>query len=424
LRLAVVVEYFPPRMGSDRRIYELMTRLSAKTQIDFLVIPSFRESTGRVARWRMRVSKGARAHANCSRSARISVQRLELPSIIQRLWTKSFYVAYILSMIILELKTVKQLLKRKPDIVIVNYPSVYTGLLGFLAAKLSRRICVTDFSDLIAQYTIELLGAHNSRFVNNALVFVQNFIVKRSNAVLAVTNYVRNYAIRIGTAPDRVTVVPNGCDLTVFDYNIYENYRKKTVSDSKVCMYCGRVDNWAGSRIIAQVAKKFEDKGDGTSFVIVGNQVQNTFGGRNVVALDEMDQEELPKMMSIADVMIVPFPKNEVSDAASPVKLFEAMAMRKAVVASGVAGIREVINDGLNGMLVEPSDVDEWVEKISGLLGSEKISSQIGEEALETVRKRYQWQQLADKTEKVLRKILVSEKTERLQSDNRLEKTA
>lgn len=403
-------------MGSDRRIHELMTRFSIRNQVDFIVIPSFRESTGRVARWRARVNKDK----HCRGNARISVQRLELPRIINRIWTKSFYLAYVLSMIALELRIIKKLLKTRPDIIVVNYPSVYTGLLGFLAAKLSRKTFVTDFSDLIAQYTIELLDLHKSKFVSNALIIIQNSIVRRSDAVLAVTNYVRDYAIRIGTALDRISVVPNGCDLSVFDYKINSKRTKKLVSHAKkVCMYCGRLDKWAGSCIISQIAKKFEDKGDGTAFVVVGNQVQDSFEARNVVVLAEMDQEELPKAMSSADVMIVPFPKNEISDAASPVKLFEAMAMKKAIVASCVAGIEEVIDDGLNGMLVEPCDVNGWVKKISRLLSSKKMSSQMGQRAFETVKERHQWQQLADKTEEFFEKVLASKRARRarLESD-------
>jgi glycosyltransferase involved in cell wall biosynthesis len=398
-------------MGSDRRICELMTRLSTGNQVDFLVIPSFRESTGLVkpsAKGNCNNRNGYNSHAE------ISVHRFELPRVVNKLWTKSFYLGYFLSMIILELRIIRRLLKSSPEVVVINYPSVYTGLLGFLAAKLLRKVCVTDFSDLIAQYTIELLNLHESRFASNALVLIQNLIVKKSDGVLAVTSYVRNYALRIGTEPSKIEVVPNGCDLDVFDHTIRSNYRIGLVSDSKkVCMYCGRLDTWAGSRIITQIAKKLQDNGDDTTFVVVGNQVQDTFDEHNIVTIDEVDQAELPKMMSIADVMIVPFPKNEVSDAASPIKLFEAMAMQKAVVASCVAGIREVITDGLNGVLVEPDNVDQWVDKILEVLGSPETCLSMRQKALETVKEKYQWQQLAHRTEAFLNKILLQEKKER-----------
>ena len=403
MKLAVIVEYFPPRMGSDRRIYELMRRLSGKNEVEFLVVPSFRESIGLTAR---SGTNGSNLSLE-KEHARIRVHKIDTPRALGKLWKRSFYVAYMLSMLILEWKIIQKTLKIKPDILIVNYPSVYTGLLGFLAAKLGRRVFVTDFSDLIAQYTVELLGIHGSRLVTRALVLVQDMIVKNSDGIISVTDYLRNYAIKIGGKAKEISVVPNGCDLTVFDHNVHSDYREKLALNSKkVCMYCGRLDNWAGSNIILEVAKKFEDRNDDVSFVVVGNQEKRRFKTPNIVALDETEQSELPKIMRIADVMIVPFPKSDVSEAASPIKLFEAMAMKKTVVASRVAGIEEVMTDGLNGLLVEPADSKGWVDRICLALDSTERSKKIGGKALETVRNNYQWQQLADRLEHCLTRIL------------------
>ena len=38
-RIAVIAEYFPPRLGADRRIFELMKRLSKKYDIHFITLP-------------------------------------------------------------------------------------------------------------------------------------------------------------------------------------------------------------------------------------------------------------------------------------------------------------------------------------------------------------------------------------------------
>lgn len=405
MKLAVIVEYFPPRMGSDRRIYELMRRLSGKNEVEFLVVPSFRESTGLTSRCKVNGSDLSLKKEH----ARIHVHRIDIPRVLTPLWKSRFYIAYLFSMIILEWKITRKVLKTKPDIIVVNYPSVYTGLLGFVAAKLSRRVFVTDFSDLIAQYTAELLGIHKSRLVAKALVLVQNMIVKNSDGVISVTDYLKKYAVEIGGKAGRIFVVPNGCDLGVFDHNVHSDYREKLALNSKkVCMYCGRLDNWAGSNIILEVAKKFENLDDDVSFVVVGNQEKRKFKTPNIVALDETEQKELPKIMRIADVMIVPFPKSDVSEAASPIKLFEAMAMKKTVVASRVAGIEEVMTDGLNGLLVEPTDSVGWVDRICRALDSAEKSNKIGRRALDTVRENYQWQQLAEKLENCLTKILVS----------------
>jgi hypothetical protein len=42
LRIAALVEYFPPNIGSDRRIFEIMKRLALKHEIHFVILPPIR----------------------------------------------------------------------------------------------------------------------------------------------------------------------------------------------------------------------------------------------------------------------------------------------------------------------------------------------------------------------------------------------
>ncbi len=42
MRIAVLTEFFPPNLGSDRRIFEIMNRLASRYEIHFIVIPPLR----------------------------------------------------------------------------------------------------------------------------------------------------------------------------------------------------------------------------------------------------------------------------------------------------------------------------------------------------------------------------------------------
>ena len=80
-----------------------------------------------------------------------------------------------------------------------------------------------------------------------------------------------------------------------------------------------------------------------------------------------------------------------------PISLLEAMASSKAVVASKVGAISSVIKDGVNGILVEPGDVEQLSKAMRLLLTEPELRARIGRSALETVESRYSWAHLSDR---------------------------
>jgi glycosyltransferase involved in cell wall biosynthesis len=397
----VFAEYFPPRMGSDRRIYELMKRIVGKHEVNFLLVPPFCELQGMMKKENYNVPKSSTfMHED------ISANRLEIPSAIRGLWRKSLKIAYLLTMVLLIPKTMKKLAETKPDVIVLNYPSVHTGVLGFLAAKILRKNCVVDFNDLIAQYTIQLLKMNKRSFTGRIIIFIQDFIVKNSDMVIAPTNFIRNYALSLGIKSKKTFVIPNGADMQIFNAEIGSDYRLKLdLGDKKVCLYFGRLDGWAGVHILAEICNVFEQKWPDVEFLMVGDGIERIDFPRNVTTIREIPHSELSKIINIADVVLVPFPENEVSHAASPLKLFEAMAMRKPIVASCVSGISEVVKSGYNGLLVDPSRSEKWVEAVETVLDSKQLRMRLGKNA-EYTAKEYDWNVLAFQFDSILSKLV------------------
>jgi glycosyltransferase involved in cell wall biosynthesis len=397
LRIAVFAEYFPPRMGSDRRIYELMKRIAGKHEINFLLVPPFCELQGMLKKENYNIPKSSTfMHED------ITTHRLEIPSTIRGLWRKSLKIAYILTMALLIPKTIKKLTETKPETIVLNYPSVHTGVLGFLAAKILRKNCIVDFNDLIAQYTIQLLKMNKRSFTGRIIIFMQDFIVKNSDMVIAPTNFIRNYALSIGIKSEKISVIPNGADMRIFNAEMESDYRLRfNLEDKKVCLYFGRLDGWAGVHILAEICNVFEQKWPDVRFLMVGDGTERIDFPRNVIMTKQIPHHELPKIITIADVILVPFPENEVSHAASPLKLFEAMAMRKPIVASSVSGISEIVKSGYNGLLVDSNRPEEWVEALETVLDSKPLQMKLGKNA-EDSAKNYDWNVLASKFESTL----------------------
>jgi glycosyltransferase involved in cell wall biosynthesis len=283
---------------------------------------------------------------------------------------------------------------------------VYTGILGFVIGKrLLRRPVLLDFNDLIAQYTSQLLNLKPQNIIAKLAVLIQDSIVRGSDKIIASTNYIKEYASRLGVKGERIIVIPNGVDTNFFDPKKYFAQHIESqmgLQGRKICVYCGRLDSWAGTNVILRISKAFAEKSPNTSFLVVGTGEKKVASARNVVAVGGVAYEEVPKMLALADVVLVPFPDNEVSRAASPLKLFEGMAMGKAIVASSVDGIREVLSHRESGMLVNPSDVAEWNRAVTDLLNDGSMARQLGENARTLARERYDWGTLAVEYERIL----------------------
>lgn len=75
-------------------------------------------------------------------------------------------------------------------------------------------------------------------------------------------------------------------------------------------------------------------------------------------------QEAVANILELADMLTLPSLAEGV-----PVVLMEAMASRLPVIASRVAGVPELVEDGVSGLLAPPGDVEALVYALEGLLG-------------------------------------------------------
>jgi len=409
MKIAVFVEYLPPRLGSDRRIFEIMKRLSSKHEIHFIIFPPFRELRDK--------QNSDKSHTNSQKKdlttyEGINGHTISISPKIAVLWQRSLVIAYCLTAMSLFLKSTKLLRKIDPDIIILNYPSPHTGLLGLLTGKLWHKPVILDFDDLIAQYTAALLNIRKSSFKAKLLILVQDYIAKNSDQIVAPTHFIKDYTLALGVPTERIFIIPNGADTKSFTPNKPDTLKlrsKLSLKNEKLCAYCGRLDGWAGINIISKLCNIAQTRRLNVKFLLIGSGEGKTVQRRNVIALGEKPYEEVPSILAASDVILIPFPNNEVSHAASPLKLFEGMAMQKPIIASKVSGIEEVVSDGKNGFLADPDNLEEWAQKLETILSSETLAANMGYSAKRTVEEKYDWAFLAKQYEEVLNTVYLKQ---------------
>lgn len=112
--------------------------------------------------------------------------------------------------------------------------------------------------------------------------------------------------------------------------------------------------------------------------------------------------DELPLFYSACDVFVLPSTSR--LEAFGLVSV-EAMACQKPVLISNIPGVREVIDDGVEGLLIEPIDPKDIAQKASRILSDDSLAHKMGQNGRNRVEKEYTWTKVASRLEKLYKTL-------------------
>ena len=137
---------------------------------------------------------------------------------------------------------------------------------------------------------------------------------------------------------NKIKVISNGVDSKLLSFkpnNDIINNLKKDKLNEKIVMYIGSIDTRLDYKLLQNVISDLPDM----KFIFIGNvkrQVVNIFNKirsyKNVNYLSSINYSDIGKYLNYADVCIIPFQKNELSQYILPNKLFEYSLMKKPIV--------------------------------------------------------------------------------------------
>ena len=115
----------------------------------------------------------------------------------------------------------------------------------------------------------------------------------------------------------------------------------------------------------------------------------------DVIFTGRVPHEEVEDYYSIVD--IAPFPRLPlpVTEMVSPLKPFEAMAMEKAVLASSVDALVEIVDHNQTGLIFEKGSKSDLADKIVGLINDRMLREKLGEKARLWVCENRDWSSIS-----------------------------
>jgi glycosyltransferase involved in cell wall biosynthesis len=148
--------------------------------------------------------------------------------------------------------------------------------------------------------------------------------------------------------------------------------------------------------------------GDGPIRPSIAEEVQQIGLQQSVIMTGAIAHAEVPEMLSMADIAVVPSAPVPASHGGTgtPLKLFEYMAAGKPIVATALNQAAEVIRQGHNGLLVEAGDVDGFAEAILTLLDVPSERVRLGQNARQQAIELHSWEEYTRRLEEIYLNVL------------------
>ncbi|MFK5947335.1 MAG: glycosyltransferase family 4 protein [Methylococcales bacterium] len=174
-------------------------------------------------------------------------------------------------------------------------------------------------------------------------------------------------------------------------------------------LYVGGLTDRKGVHILAQSIPKILKKNDSIEFTIIGNDAKGVNGFDSMIDYmndiftknDVLDRvslkapvpyDDLPKYYNSADISVVPSLYDN-----SPYTCLEAMSCGVPVVGASAGGMPEYIDDGENGLIIPPENVDALVAAVLSLAGDKNRLVKFGENARDKAIREFKREAVAEK---------------------------
>jgi glycosyltransferase involved in cell wall biosynthesis len=302
----------------------------------------------------------------------------------------------------------------------------YSGL-SFVGAYLSKKNGVSLILEFNSSEVWKIKNwSKQSSLLRTILVTIYKFLIlpiiarieeynlKNSTLIVVVSASLKEILMEKGIAEQKIIVNPNGVDPESYNPLIQANSiaKKYGLENYKVIGFIGSFGQWHGVVEMARAIELFyrlnqnminEVKslmiGDGKLLHEAKKIISKSGYQENVIFTGQIHQSEGPKYLAVCDILLSPHIKNPDGSKffGSPTKLFEYMAMGKAIIASKLDQIGEVLEHDNTAYLVEPGNKNQLADAMQLLIADSELRRKLGKNARAEVLKKYTWQKHVEK---------------------------
>lgn len=192
----------------------------------------------------------------------------------------------------------------------------------------------------------------------------------------------------IGLPEQRVTVVPNGVDIPKFDCGREAARAEFGLSPRDIVIgTVGRLEPEKDQATLLEAFRQIKGESRSLRLLIVGD---GSVAGELKAHAERIGisdrtlflgyRRDIPKLLAAMDVFVLSSIREGL-----PISLIEAMAARRPVVSSDIGSVKDLVQDGQNGILVSPRDAAAFGKVLQRLVETAELRERLGEAGRRTV---------------------------------------
>ena len=289
-----------------------------------------------------------------------------------------------------------------PDVIIVESPPLFDAIAGRILAWLKHCPFIFMVADLWPEAAIQMGVLHNPLLIRLS-EWLEWSTYQRAKLVWVVSEGVRDLLMQRGLPPERIFLLTNGVDTTLFRPLPQARARAELGWDDRfTVLYAGTHGLAHGLATILSAAEQMQDHpdihiifaGDGAAKAELIAQAEKR-KLKNVTFLAAQPHDRLPLLLAAADVCLVPLRKVALFETTLPVKMFEVMACARPIVLSADGKARQIAEQEAKAAIaVEPENAEAIVSAIFYLREHPGEAEAIGQRGRSYVEARFDREQL------------------------------
>lgn len=288
---------------------------------------------------------------------------------------------------------------RRPDMIYERY--TLFSCAGWWVSRVLRRPFILEVN---APLSLEL-QSYGGLVFSALAQFIEDRLCAAATRTVVVSQAMADIFSARGVPRDRLLVVPNGVDAAAFNTTVDGSAvrRRYALQGCRVIGFVGWVRPWHGvDGLLRGVAQRLaaDDEvrvlivGDGPALAGLRQLAVELGIAERVIFTGAVAREEIPAYIAALDIAVQP----DVTDYASPIKLFEYLALGCAVIAPDKANIREVVRHDETALLFPACDWPALGQQVEVLLEDSERRQRLARAAARLISDGgYTWQSNAQR---------------------------
>lgn len=250
----------------------------------------------------------------------------------------------------------------------LDAPALYTRVarisLALTRARLPHHLEVHDVQKLVAEGILPRIVAHQrERFVRT---------------LIPISQAAAEFLVRAGADPERVHVARSGVKLEA--YANLPAFQPRNLDRPRI-VHLGKLSPERGRAVFQHLTQH-------CGITVIGSDAENIAGASHH---PPVPLREVPHWYGLSDLTLLPYqPQLSTVATMSPIKMFEAMAAGRPIIASDLPTLREVLKHEHSALLVPPTELEAWARAVGRLRDDRELAARLAANARADAQ-NYSW---------------------------------